>query len=248
MKRIYQLMFVSLIIACQSPAEKAQNLVNDAISAHGCDAFQDRSFLFTFREKDYSFVPTSKGYIYTRTFIEEGKFIQDTLINSSVFSRHIDGEWSEVSEDWEGKYARSVNSVLYFFRIPCVLNDPAVIKNYMGTTTIEGAMFDLVEIRFQSDGGGEDFEDTFMYWINTETKEVDYLAYNYQTDEGGTRFRKAINKRRIDGLLVQDYINYAPAEKFPPLASLGTLYEQGQLKELSRITNEDVKSTSYNPN
>ena len=165
----------------------------------------------------------------------------DSLINSSSFSRYLDEEQAELTEDWVGKYSRSVNSVLYFFRIPCVLNDPAVIKSYQGSAMIENNSYDVVEVRFQSEGGGDDFEDTFMYWINQNTHQVDYLAYNYQTDEGGTRFRKAINKRTVNGLLVQDYINYAPAEKFPPLASLPDQLEKGQLKELSKIINENVK-------
>ena len=72
------------------------------------------------------------------------------------------------------------------------------------------------------------------------TFEIDYLAYNYITDGGGVRFRSAINKRRVNGLLVQDYINYAPLNKKMPLSNLITEFEKGTLIELSRIINSDI--------
>jgi hypothetical protein len=66
------------------------------------------------------------------------------------------------------------------------------------------------------------------------------LAYNYITDGGGVRFRSAINKRRVNGLLVQDYINYAPLNKKILLSSLITEFEKGALIERSRIINSDI--------
>jgi hypothetical protein len=98
-----------------------------------------------------------------------------------------------------------------------------------------------IKVTFQKDGGGEDFQDEYRYWINQETYEVDFLAYNYQTDGGGTRFRKAINRREIDGFLFQDYENYKPSKKFEPLDSLPVLFEQGYLKQVSLIRNKNIR-------
>jgi hypothetical protein len=76
--------------------------------------------------------------------------------------------------------------------------------------------------------------------------EVNYLAYNYITDGGGVRFRSAINKRRVDGLLIQDYINYAPANKKTPLSDLIAQFEKEALIERSRIVNSDITLLSNN--
>jgi hypothetical protein len=48
---------------------------------------------------------------------------------------------------------------------------------------------------FGQDGGGKDFDDEFHYWINKQTHKIDYLAYNYQNDDGGVRFRICFNTR-----------------------------------------------------
>ena len=70
---------------------------------------------------------------------------------------------------------------------------------------------------------------------------MDFLAYNYQTDGGGTRFRKAIDQRRVDGVLFQDYENYKPQKRFVALDSLPFLFAQGQLLKVSEIKNENIR-------
>jgi len=68
----------------------------------------------------------------------------------------------------------------------------------------------------------------------------DYFAYSYLTDGGGVRFRKAINRRTIDNLLIQDYINYKAEDKNTPLNKMLSLFLEGKLNELSRIENKNV--------
>lgn len=69
---------------------------------------------------------------------------------------------------------------------------------------------------------------------------MDYLGYRYHTDGGGMRFRKAIHPRRVNGALVQDYINFKPEDESIDIHDLDELFNEGQLKELSRIINENV--------
>ena len=107
--------------------------------------------------------------------------------------------------------------------------------------TIEGNLYWTLKISFDQEGGGDDFQDEFRYWINQKNHQIDYIAYNYLTDGGGTRFRKALNKRKHQGLLFQDYINFKPETKFPPLDSLPWLLEQDKLLEVSRIEKKNIK-------
>ena len=87
-----------------------------------------------------------------------------------------------------------------------------------------------LKVTFKEEGGGEDFQDEYRYWINQKNHEIDYLAYNYLTDGGGTRFRRAINKRKIVGIFFQDYVNYKPFQKFEQLDSLPSLFEQERVR------------------
>ncbi len=69
---------------------------------------------------------------------------------------------------------------------------------------------------------------------------MDYLAYLYHTDGGGLRFREAINQRRVNGILIQDYVNLKPEDEGIDIMTIAELYEAGELKVLSEIINEKV--------
>lgn len=233
--------FIIFFVGCsESPKDyDPQELVNEAISAHGMD-LKGKEISFDFRDKKYTVQRKSDGYTYTRSWQDDSLgYVNDVLIDSRDFTRYIDSIKVEVDDEWTLKYSSSVNSVLYFFQVPYVLNDPAAIKNYIGEFEIKGQNYLGLQVTFSEDGGGEDHEDIFLYWIHSKKKTIDYFAYSYLTEGGGVRFREAINRREIKGLIVQDYINYK-AEKSTPLSKLPQLFNQETLEELSMIVNENV--------
>ncbi|MBK8501742.1 MAG: hypothetical protein IPL46_05765 [Saprospiraceae bacterium] len=68
----------------------------------------------------------------------------------------------------------------------------------------------------------------------------DYLAYNYQTDGGGSRFRRAINRREVGGILFADYVNYKTDPETLYILNFDSLFETGALDSLSLIATENV--------
>ena len=225
---------------------KGQEVIDQAIIAHGQNLFENATLSFSFRDKQYSARRSDTSYAYTRSFKDDSALIEDMLINSTHFSRKKNGVSIEVSKEWADKYSRSINSVLYFFQLPYLLNDLAVKKTDQGIKQIKGESYHQIKVSFQIENGGDDFEDEYLYWVNVNNYEIDYLAYNYITDGGGVRFRSAINKRRVDGLLVQDYINYAPVDKKMSLSNLITQFEKEALIERSRIINSEITLLSNN--
>lgn len=119
--------------------------------------------------------------------------------------------------------------------LPYGLDSPAVKKEVLDTVRIKDDSYYEIKVIFEQRGGGKDYEDEYMYWVNTEDFTVDYLAYNYHVNEGGTRFREAYNVREINGVRVVDYKNYKPATQYPALESLDSLFLNGQLELISHI-------------
>ena len=217
---------------------KADSLVAQSIVAHGGAAYDTAHYAFTFRKKKYTFENNSGNFLYTvRT--AEGDTLD--LLENGKLTRSVNGTATELSAKDVAKYAEALNSVVYFATLPHKLNDKAVNKVYQGQTEIKGRLYDIIGVTFEAAGGGTDYQDEFLYWIDTETKTVDYLAYNYETNDGGVRFRSAYNPRTVDGIRFQDYVNYE-APIGTPLKELPALYETGQLKELSRIETGNVKN------
>lgn len=90
------------------------------------------------------------------------------------------------------------------------MNDKAVNKLYLGKVLIKGNEYYKIKVTFNEEGGGEDFEDVFVYWVQTGTFKVDYLAYSYAVNGGGIRFKEAYNERFVNGIRFVDYNNCKP--------------------------------------
>ena len=242
----------------EEPKSEVQRIVDAAIDFHGMSVLDNAALSLVFRNMFYTYEKENGMYKYTRSQVVDS--IQSTvydimnneglvrLINSDIKELvtevgPLTGDTAELTDERRAAYTRSVNSVIYFFLLPYGLNDPAVVKELMPETSIKGKDYYEVKITFEQDGGGEDFDDTFLYWFDKEDYSMDYFAYLYHTDGGGMRFREAINPRRVNGVLIQDYINLKPEDEKISILAIKDLYEAGELKVLSEIINEEVKIT-----
>lgn len=242
MNSLYFLIAGLLLFASCGNEKKANEIVQRGIDRHGLDQLKTKKISFDFRDRQYEVYSEDGDKVYTRSYQDEKLgLIKDVLINSTEFERYIEGKKVVVDEEWSVKYGSSVNSVLYFFKLPYGLINGAVNKKYEGQSFINGEMYETVKVTFDQEGGGKDYQDIFVFWFNSKTGLMDFLAYSYETDGGGIRFREAINRRKINGLLVQDYINYEPTNPKIDLVDLNEAFEKGKMKELSRIINTNVR-------
>lgn len=232
------LIFSIWVTGC-SADENADQIVNQSIEAHGGDRFEAMKVAFDFRGRHYTGFRNKSEFVYTREFSDSLGQVKDVLTNSS-FTRYINGEEANLTDERKNAFTNSVNSVLYFALLPYGLNGPAVNKRYLGETTLRDKTYSIIEVTFDEDGGGEDYQDVFRYWINRENHRVDFFAYTYETDGGGIRFREAVRPRMINGILFQDYINYKPKDEKVPLAQLEQLFLNGELEILSEIKLENI--------
>ena len=73
---------------------------------------------------------------------------------------------------------------------------------------------------------------------------MDYLAYDFHINDGGTRFREAFNIRTIEGVRVSDFKNYK-SDLLPqpgtPIEDYETLIDTDDLELLSEIKLENVQ-------
>ena len=241
---------VFVLIACKSTNSvnsvskkdltPAGKILAQAIESHGGKRYDKAHYEFIFRKNKYTFKNSKAGFEYTvQKKSKDGKAIFDKMSNND-FTRVVDGKELSLTEKQKASYSSSLNSVIYFATLPYKLQDPAVNLSLKGTMTIKGKNYEVLQITFDEEGGGKDHDDVYHYWINEETKVIDYLAYNFVVNNGGVRFRSAYNTRNINGILFQDYINFK-APVGTPLLDLPKLFEQGELKQLSLIETEAVR-------
>jgi hypothetical protein len=217
-----------------------QSIVDECIEASGGKKYDDVSIEFDFRNMHYGIKNKNGQYQYSRLQIDSsGHKIEDIVTNNS-FERKIDGSKTALPDSVAAKYTRSVNSVAYFFLLPKPLNDPAVIKELLGTSKIKGKEYYKIRVKFKEEGGGKDHQDVFIYWIEKQSRAMDYLAYSYETDGGGVRFREAFNQKTQNGIKYSDYKNYGFDDLKNELENLDVLFEQNKIPLKSEIVNLNI--------
>ena len=237
--------FAILIVlawSCGPTTPTAQQIVDQAIAASGTQVLSNASATFSFRNIKYEYESKNGRFAYARTQQDTlGNVVKDELTNEGL-TRYINGQETQLTEKKRVAYTASVNSVIYFAFLPASLNDAAVNKTLVGQVEIEGKNYHKIQVTFDAEGGGEDFEDVFYYWFDTEDYSMDYLAYSYNEDDGkGIRFRVAYNTRDINGIVIQDYKNLKPTiDDSVPLSEIDQAYQTGKLTQLSLIELEDV--------
>ena len=238
---IYFLFLVITVSSCNTEvAVSAEDVINKTIEVSGGEKYFSTEIDFDFRDKHYRSVREYGKFQYERQFQDSIGIIKDVL-NNSGFQRFINDEVAEIPDSMAVKYTSSVNSVHYFALLPFGLNDAAVNKSNLGDVTLNDKLYHKIKIWFNQEGGGEDFEDVFIYWIDTETFKADYIAYSYIEDDGiGIRFREAYNERIVNGLRFIDYNNYKSEEADMNLLGLDKAFESGNLKLLSKIELENI--------
>ena len=179
-------------------------------------------------------------FVFTRMFPDSLGGITDSLTNKG-FTRTVSGQPVELTADEDSMYSNSVNSVIYFALLPYKLNDAAVNKTYLGQTSINGEPYHEIEVTFDQEGGGTDYQDRYIYWIHRDDYTMDYLAYRFHVDDGGTRFRQATNERVINGIRFADYNNFGSPEMQHPLEEYDTYFESDTLSKVSEVNLENIE-------
>ena len=232
--------FLLLMFACKGVNDKTvKEIINKSIEVSGFNA-NEIDITFDFRAYHYEFFRKDFYFTYARTTIKDDKKIRDEMSSSKGLERFVNSVPELLTDSLSMVYSNSLNSVMYFFQLPKPLLDGAVHSELLGEIKIEEATYWTIKVYFSEEGGGEDHQDEYRYWINQDTYEIDYLAYNYNSEGGGIRFRKAINKKRIKGVLFQDYQNFRPSNKFESLDNLPQIYEKGLLLQISLIENKNI--------
>ena len=240
LSKFYLLVFTLVFYSCTSFLTDSQKIIDKSIEAAGGDRYLNSTIEFDFRDRHYVAKRNGGSFSYERIFKNPIGTIRD-IVSNKGHVREINGMVEVLPDSMSVKYTASTNSVIYFALLPYGLNDPSVRKKYLSDTMIENQIFYKVEITFAQEGGGEDFQDVFHYWINREDFTIGYMAYSFsENDETSLRFRKAINPRKVNGIHFYDYINYKPKSNSVKMEELELLFTKGELEELSKIELLDI--------
>ena len=240
-RRIGTLVGLAVLLAgCGEPTDSAEAIIERARAAHGAGVLDHATVTFRFRGDRFVAERDGGRFAYAReTTDSTGAAVRDVLDNDGL-TRTVDGDTVALSERDYLIAEEAVNSVVYFALLPYPLADPAVQARRVGADTLRGEPYHLVEVTFEEEGGGRDYQDVFLYWVHRDRATVDFFAYSYEDSGGGARFREAVNPRTVGGVRFTDHLNFA-ADPQRPLDGLGRQWEAGALERVSEVVHEGVR-------
>jgi hypothetical protein len=229
------------VSADSDPMSQGEAWIEKAVAAHGSEALKNAEISFDFRGKDFFVQKDGHDYYYQREYLDStGARVIDQVWPDSMF-RTIDGKRPLLTPKKRDAIKESIHSVVYFALLPQALQDPAVQASYVDEMRVLGKPYHRVKVTFSEENGGTDYQDEYMYWIHDESNTIDYLAYNFQVNGGGARFRAVIQDTLVANVRFQDYKNYKPLTDRKALLGLDNLYEKGELELLSTIALNDLE-------
>ena len=240
-KKTILFLLLIVITACKNEKKEeitAQAIVDKSIDVSGGDLYKTKNISFEFRDKKYVLEQNDGKKVMKRIFTQDSSSITD--VKAKNFSRLVNDSLVVVADSTAKKYDNAINSVFYFALLPYGLNDAAVTKEYLGEVTIKGKDYYKVKVTFSEEGGGDDFDDTYLYWFNKETFKPDYLAYKFFVNDGGMRFRVAYNERIVNGIRFVDYENYKPKTESDKILEIDSMYQNNGLELLSKIELKNI--------
>lgn len=241
LKTISIAVLMLLMISCSNKHQgdkKATQIVEQCINVHGGKNYRDMDVSFDFRQFRVHLRQKGGAFLYERTTRDSlNNEVHDILTNNS-FTRKINGKKQDLSQTEMDKYKEGLNAIAYFALLPYKLSEPAVRLKYLGEKTIENEKYDKIGVSFEAAGGGKDYHDEFCHWINQRTHTLDYLSYA----SGGPRFRKAIKREKVGGVVFQDYENYEVPDSTLATFNYDKAYVTGNVKLLSKIEQQNYTS------
>ncbi len=229
--------FSASLFGCVSPDPQA--IIDEAIAVHGGDLYRTATVDFDFRDRHFRAERDRWRFTFTRTMTDSLGLVKDVLTHKELY-RSREGKRVLITREKALGIETGINGPIYFALLPYGLNGPAVHKKYLGNVTFRGEPYHKIEVTFEQQGGGRDWEDRFIYWIHQDQHTMDYLAYRFHVNDGGTRFREAYNVRTINGIRFADYHNFTHPNPSIDIATFDQLFEAGTLEKISDIDLKNI--------
>ena len=231
--------------AASEEISRADSIISRAIATHGGSALDQSVVEFDFRGEHFRIRHDDGKFSYARTYRDTlGRTLRDVMTNDSTY-RLVNGRQAEITAEDERSLISNVNATTYLALVPYFLDAPAVRNQYIRRDTVRGEAYHLIEVTFQQQGGGRDWQDRYLYWFSTDDAAMEYFAYGYGLapgEEPGSRFREAFNVRRRGGIRFADYRNYSSDTLgVDNMARYGDLLEAGELRLVSTVELDSIR-------
>ncbi|MFT2008498.1 DUF6503 family protein [Pontibacter sp. 13R65] len=240
--RLYAVLLVSLLCACDPTEPEVRQLVENTIRVHGQADYKGGVISFRSGEVLYRVLRHHDAFVYSRTFQDaNGQRVHDVVQNSG-FSRTINEQEEKLSPELNIELAAAVSREIFLALLPYNLNNPSVQQKYEGNFELKGQEYHKVRFTLpaQREIAGEKLE--LIGWFHKQQHTLDYVGFRPEKD-GAVQFWEAKNPRKIGGIRFQDYTAYSTTDRIS-IERLDQAFDLGRLQQQSEIALTEIKTNS----
>ncbi len=247
--------FVALATVSAVPAvgaaENVQELVDRSIEYHGGDLYKSTRTTFELCSKSgcsaldvrrdgglYEYCATAKVKAGERRVCATNDRVEEWLDGEPVLGGGAPG--SPTDGDRETGLREWVMARVYFVFLPSRLDDPSVRLEDLGAEDWNGRALRKVKVTFEA-GTSTDGDDAFLYWFDPDTARLELFAYSYERNDGGIRFRKLTNYRRVGGVLFFDQENYGVDGPGLSVGLISPGYARDEMRHVSTVELREIR-------
>ncbi len=237
------LLLVSIPASGRDAAQHRLEIVDRAIEHHGGEIYRHSETELDLCSKSGCFQVVARMDGDAWTYKVSGKSRdshQEVISTHDRLTVRRDGSEVTVAADQEQGFRDWAMARVYFCFLPFRLNDPSVLKQDLGLVDWDGRSLHKVKVTFEA-GSSTDAGDQYMYWFDPETARLEYLAYSYDDNGGGLRFRRAVRHRRIGGLLFFDQENFGADGPGLSVDAIDAAYVRDSMRHVSTVRLEDIQ-------
>ncbi len=200
--------------------ELVYKMTQEAGSYEDLLKLKDIVFNYTYRTPDQNEDVSIESYIFNGE-LSHGSYLKHerTLpnlkgkmqqgYNGKDFWVKIDGQEITDSSAIESvTFTRKTN--FYWFAMMQKLLDPGINYDYLGQNTIEGKLYDIVKITF--DTPDDVASDTYQLYINPETHLVDEFLFTVVSKNVTDPILMRVKYENVEGLLLTTYRKYTKSD------------------------------------
>ncbi len=225
-------------------AEKVSRLpiVDRAIAHHGGERYSRTETALTLSSRSGSFdlVVRRHGGAYDYTVRRRGEGGEQVVrVTNDRVERWRDGQAVPVPEEEAQRWRDFAFARVYFPFLPYGLNDPSVYKEDLGPEEWDGRKLHKVKVTF-APGSSTEADDQYLYWFDPETGRVELFAYSFDGNPGGLRFRRAVNHRRVGGILFFDQENLGVDQDGLTVDQITPAFVAERMQPISTVTLENI--------
>lgn len=221
-----------------------QYIIDQAFKAHGSKVFDQSIIEFRIGKRNYKSTRENGEYRYERFWDSLGVTLHDDLTRRGI-TRHFDQTQALLDTKKIDELSSSIRNLFFLFSIPFGLNEPQIIKEYLGEVILVEKPYHKIRISFKLNPNDRTiYDNEFVLWIHKTRFTIDYLSFKLsEPNDKSLRFRQAVNPRKVEGLLIQDFKEFKPIQDSIEIApaDLDQAWIGKQLQEWSGIKLEQVK-------